>query len=178
MRLEKLKYPIGIANITGKITKKNIEDWVYILETFPQNLELLTRELSDNQLDTPYREEGWTIRQVVHHCYDSHHNSYLRFKWALTEDQPIIKAYYEKRWAKLHDSTSAPIFLSIDALKALHAKWVYLLRGLSDKDLDKLFIHPATNEKIRLKENIGIYAWHCNHHYAHIEELMKRNNWK
>lgn len=177
MSLEALKYPIGKAVIPAQITKKNIEDWILVLEKFPQELEFLTRDLSDNQLDTPYREDGWTIRQVVHHCYDSHHNSYTRFKWALTEEQPVIKVYFEERWATLHDSKSAPIFLSIDALKALHSKWVYLLKGLSDKDLEKTFIHPSGNEVIGLKENIAIYAWHCNHHFAHIAQLMKRNNW-
>ena len=178
MTLEELKYPIGKTDIPENITKKNIEDWISVLETFPQNLEFLTRELSDNQLDTVYREGGWTIRQVVHHCYDSHHNSYNRFKWALTEDKPVIKVYFEERWAELHDSKNAPIFLSIDALKALHAKWVYLLKGLSDKDLENFFIHPSGNEDVGLKENIGIYAWHCNHHFAHIEQLMIRKGWK
>ncbi|WP_337994749.1 YfiT family bacillithiol transferase [Polaribacter ponticola] len=149
-----------------------------VLDTFPQNLEFLTRKLSDYQLDTPYRDGGWSIRQVVHHCYDSHHNSYLRFKWALTEDNPVIKAYYEERWAELHDSKSAPIFLSIDALKALHSKWVYLLKNLTSLELEKSFIHPSSNEIVGLKDNIGIYAWHCNHHFAHIEQLMIRKGWK
>lgn len=177
MTLEELKYPIGKSNIPENITKKNIEDWISVLERFPQELEYLVRELSDNQLDTQYREDGWTIRQVIHHCYDSHHNSYTRFKWALTEDQPLIKVYFEERWAELHDSKSGPIFLTIDALKALHSKWVYLLRGLTDEQLEKSFIHPDGNEKVTLKENIGIYEWHCQHHYAHIQRLMKRKNW-
>jgi hypothetical protein len=178
MNLEALKYPIGNLNIPDNITKKQIEGWIFILETFPQNLEFLTRELSDNQLDTSYRDGGWSIRQVVHHCYDSHHNSYTRFKWALTEDKPIIKAYFEEHWAELHDSKSAPIFLSIDALKALHSKWVYLLKGLKNEDLKRYFIHPESREKVTLKENIGIYAWHCNHHFAHIEQLILRKGWK
>ncbi|WP_166381757.1 YfiT family bacillithiol transferase [Polaribacter sp. 11A2H] len=178
MTLEELKYPIGRTNVPKNITKKNIEDWVSILERFPQELEFLIKELSDNQLDTPYREGGWTIRQVVHHCYDSHHNSYTRFKLALTEDKPVIKAYYEDRWAALQDSKSAPVFLSIDALKALHSKWVYFLRELTDAQLEKTFIHPSKNEQISLKENICMYAWHSKHHFAHIEELMIREGWK
>lgn len=178
MELAALKYPIGIANIPANITKKNIEDWISVLETFPQNLEFLTRELSENQLDTPYRENGWSIRQVVHHCYDSHLNSYIRFKWTLTEDRPIIKAYFEDRWADLKDSKTAPIFLSIDGLKALHAKWIYLLKELENEDLERHFIHPESKAKVTLKENIGIYAWHCNHHFAHIEQLMIRKGWK
>lgn len=178
MDLETLKYPIGQANIPEVITKKNIKDWISVLERFPHELEFLVRELSDNQIDAPYREGGWSIRQVIHHSYDSHHNSYLRFKWALTEDKPIIKAYFEERWAELHDSKTAPILLSIDALKALHAKWVYLLNGLSDKELEKTFIHPSGNKEVSLKENIGMYAWHCQHHYSHIEQLMLRLGWK
>jgi hypothetical protein len=178
MTLEALKHPIGLADIPENITKKNIEDWISVLERFPQELEFLVRELSDNQLDTVYRENGWTIRQVIHHCYDSHHNSYTRFKWALTEDKPLIKVYFEERWAELHDSKSAPIRLSIDALKSLHAKWVYFLRGLKESDLEKSFVHPSGNETVGLKENIGIYAWHCQHHYAHIEQLMIRKGWK
>jgi len=178
MNIEALKYPIGQANIPEKITKKNIEDWISVLERFPQELEFLIRDLSDNQLEIPYREGGWSIRQVVHHCYDSHHNSYTRFKWALTEDKPLIKAYFEEKWAELHDSKSGPIFLTIDALKALHAKWVYLLNGLSNLELEKSFIHPSENNEVSLKENIGIYAWHCQHHYSHIEQLMLREGWK
>lgn len=178
MDLEELKYPIGKANIPENITKKNLEIWISDIERFPHELEFLIRELSEAQLDTPYRENGWTIRQVIHHSYDSHHNSYTRFKWALTEDQPEIKAYYEERWAELHDSKSGPVMLTIDALKALHAKWVYFLRGLTEKELQTTFIHPDGNEVVTLKQNIGIYGWHCQHHYAHIEQLMIRKGWK
>jgi len=178
MNLEKLKYPIGKVEIPENITKKNLEDWISLLERFPHELEFLVRELSENQLDVTYRENGWTIRQVIHHCYDSHHNSYLRFKWALTEENPIIKAYDEVSWAELHDSKTAPILLSLDALKALHAKWVYLIQGLTDAQLEKTFIHPSDNKEISLKKNIAIYAWHCRHHYAHIEQLLIRKDWK
>tara|TARA_R110002049_G_scaffold31538_5_gene106636 strand:+ start:908 stop:1444 length:537 start_codon:yes stop_codon:yes gene_type:complete len=178
MNLEQLKYPIGKVIIPEKITKKHIEEWLSVLEKFPQELEYLTKNLSDNQLDTPYRKDGWTLRQVVHHCYDSHHNSYTRFKWALTEKEPVIKAYYEDRWAELHDSKTAPIFLSIDALKALHAKWVYFLKDTILTDLESIFIHPSGNEKVTLKENIAIYAWHCNHHFAHIQQLMIKKGWQ
>ena len=178
MDLEKLKYPIGKTKIPTSITDKDLEEWISVLERFPQELEFLTKDLSENQLDTPYRKDGWTVRQVIHHCYDSHHNSYIRFKWALTEENPEIKAYFEERWAELHDTKSAPISLSLDALKALHAKWVYLLKGLSKKELLRKFTHPASKDVITLQENIGIYAWHCLHHYAHIEQLMLREGWQ
>jgi hypothetical protein len=120
----------------------------------------------------------YSTSNVKHHCYESHLYAYIRFKWTLKEDKPIIKAYFEERWAALHDSKSASIFLSIDGLKALHAKWIYLINNLKDEDLDCYFIHPESNSKVTLKENIGIYAWHCNHHFAHIEQLMVRKGWK
>lgn len=175
--IELLKYPIGKPEIPKKITAALLKKWITIIELFPVKIKELTRNLSDKQLDTPYRQEGWTIRQVVHHCYDSHHNSYTRFKWTLTEDSPLIKAYDEKKWAALHDSKSAPIHLSINSLTSLHAKWVFLLRGMTTEDFSKSFIHPDGDKKVSLLEITGIYAWHCEHHFAHIFELIKRKNW-
>ena len=176
--LEKLKYPIGKTNIPENITETIIQDWISTIENHPKKLSKLVQVLDDNQLDTQYRPKGWTIRQVIHHLSDSHHNSYTRFKWTLTENKPTIKVYFEERWAELFDGKTAPISLSINNLTALHAKWVYLLKGLSNKDLDKTFIHPDGNEEVSLKENIGIYAWHCEHHYEHINQLLIRKNWK
>lgn len=178
MNLEKLRFPIGKPKIPVTITQKIITDWILILEDFPTKLTKLVQHLSEEQLDTCYRKDGWTIRQVIHHCYDSHHNSYTRFKWTLTENKPLIKAYFEDKWAALHDSKKAPILLSLNALTTLHAKWVYFLKGLSEQELSSTFVHPEGNEIVTLKENIGIYAWHCNHHFAHIEQLLIRKNWK
>lgn len=175
--LEKLKYPIGKFDCPKHITHEQIQTWISILELFPNSLELLVKDLTNNQLDTSYRPNGWTIRQVVHHLSDSHHNSYSRFKWSLTEDNPLIKTYYEDRWANLFDSKTAPIELSLNHLKAVHAKLVYLVKGLDVLELEKAFIHPEGNETVMLKENLGIYAWHCNHHYAHIEGLLKEKTW-
>ncbi|MFH4964336.1 YfiT family bacillithiol transferase [Gaetbulibacter sp. M235] len=175
--LHQLQYPIGKFEIPTSITQSQIKSWISILEHFPNRLESLVKNLTDNQLDTVYRPDGWTVRQVVHHVSDSHHHSYSRFKWALTEDKPVIKAYYEDRWAELIDSKTAPIDMSIQHIKAIHFKLVYLLKRLNENDLNKLFIHPETKKEVLLKQNIGIYAWHSNHHYAHIENLLKRNNW-
>lgn len=175
--MEDLKYPIGQVNIPTEITSKNISNWINDIENFPNNLEKLVSKLTEKQLNTPYRKGGWTVRQTIHHCGDSHVNSYVRFKWTLTEEQPTIKAYYEDRWAELFDTKDAPIEISLNFIKALHAKWVYLLQGLSDTDLNKVFIHPESGDTVSLKKNIGIYAWHCNHHYAHIENLLIRNHW-
>lgn len=173
-----LKYPIGIASIPKDITPDDINKWISTIETLPVKLKQLVTNLTEKQLDTTYRQDGWTIRQVIHHLSDSHHNSYTRFKWALTEDKPIIKVYFEERWAELSDSKTAPISLSLNNLIALHAKWVYLLKGLSEEQLTKSFIHPDGNEEVSLGENIGIYAWHCEHHYEHINQLMIRKGWK
>jgi len=172
------RYPIGVFSSPSIITEEILQNWIQTLEHFPTRLENLVKDLSEVQLDTPYREDGWTLRQVVHHCADSHHHSYIRFKWALTEENPVIKAYNEADWAELFDTKTAPIEISLLHLKAVHAKLVYLLKGLSDKDLQKSFVHPETNETVLLRKNIGIYAWHCNHHYAHIENLLIDKGWK
>lgn len=175
--LQKLKYPIGTFECPNTISDGHIESWISILEHFPNRLENLVKGLSDSQLDTVYRPGGWTIRQVVHHISDSHHHSYARFKWALTEDTPVIKAYFEDRWAALFDSKTAPIDMSLQHLKAVHYKLVYLLKGLSKDDLNKCFIHPESNKEVMLGYNVGMYAWHSSHHYAHIENLLKINGW-
>ena len=176
--MEHLKYPIGQVNIPKIISENDIRNWISDIEKFPKKLETLVQQLSEEQLNTPYRDGGWTVKQTIHHCGDSHVHSYIRFKWALTEEQPIIKAYYEDRWAELFDTKDAPIALSLQFIKALHATWVYLLKGLSKEDLDKEFIHPESGANVSLKKNIGLYAWHCNHHYAHIENLLLRNDWR
>lgn len=178
MDLEKLKYPIGKFDCPSTISPQTIEAWISILEHFPARLNSLVENLSETQLNTRYRPDGWTVRQVIHHVYDSHHNCYTRFKWALTEDSPLIKAYNEGDWAKLFDYSTAPMSLSLNALTALHAKLVYLLKGMTVEAFQKEFIHPEKEESVSLAKNTGIYAWHCNHHYAHIENLMKREGWK
>ena len=175
--LEQLRYPIGTYRIPETITQEQREEWISILEHLPNRLEALVTPLSEEQLETPYRPEGWTVRQLVHHISDSHHHSYIRFKWALTEDNPVIKPYFEKEWSKLFDARTAPIQMSLDHLKAVHAKLVYLLKGLSLEQLQKKFTHPDGDEETTLDENIGRYAWHGSHHYAHIENLIKREDW-
>ncbi|MGI9545865.1 MAG: YfiT family bacillithiol transferase [Flavobacteriaceae bacterium] len=175
--LESLRYPIGKFQLPAAITDDLISRWIDALEEYPDRLNTLVTGLSEEQLETPYRPEGWTVRQLVHHISDSHHNSYIRFKWALTEEMPVIKVYDEKKWAELHDTRNAPISLSLAHLKAVHSKLVFLLRGLNRADLKKKFIHPDGNEETSLEENIGRYVWHGNHHFAHITSLLRRNNW-
>lgn len=175
--LEALRYPIGKFNAPARITAADLKNWIAVLEALPSRLQELVQKLEDHQLDTPYRPGGWTIRQVVHHLADSHHNSYIRFKWGLTEDNPTIKPYLEKEWAQLFDTKTAPIALSLDHLKAVHAKLVYLLKGLSAAQLQRTFTHPEGQVKTSLAENIGRYAWHSNHHYAHIQNLLAAKGW-
>ncbi|MFD2727443.1 YfiT family bacillithiol transferase [Hyunsoonleella rubra] len=175
--LEQLKYPIGKFDCPDQITEVHIAEWISILEKFPIRLEALVKHLSKEQLETPYRPGGWTIRQTVHHISDSHHHSYSRFKWALTEEKPLIKAYFEDRWAELSDSKGDPIQMSIEHLKAIHYKLVNLLKSMSEDDFKRSFIHPETNSEVFLDYNLGNYAWHSNHHYAHIENVMMQNGW-
>ncbi|MGI9552294.1 MAG: YfiT family bacillithiol transferase [Aurantibacter sp.] len=177
MDIEKLKYPIGKYQRPEKITEEHLRSCIDELEVFPNKLEALVKDLNEEQLNTPYRVEGWTVRQVVHHIADSHHHSYTRFKWALTENKALIKAYEEKDWSNLFDARTAPIQLSLDYLKSLHAKMVYLLRGLSNTDLQKCYTHPEGQVEVTVEENICKYAWHGNHHYGHIENLLKREGW-
>lgn len=175
--LEKLKYPVGHFVVPREIGDVQLADWIARLEALPVALEDLVLNLSEEQLNTAYRPGGWTVRQLLHHIADSHHNSYIRFKWGLTEDRPLIKAYDEKAWASLFDSRTAPIALSLDHLKAVHAKLVFLLKGLKTEDLQRTFIHPETKAETSLAENVGRYAWHGSHHYAHIRNLLIREGW-
>ncbi|MBC7388089.1 MAG: putative metal-dependent hydrolase, partial [Opitutaceae bacterium] len=140
--LELLKYPIGKFVKPTIIDKTFIDNSIRAIESFPSKLEAEVIYLTDSQLDTSYRPEGWTIRQVVNHCADSHINSLVRFKLALTEDKPIIKPYYEERWAELSDSKSMPIIPAIQMLHGIHSRWTILLKSLSDNDIKKTFIHP------------------------------------
>lgn len=175
--LEQLRYPIGHFKYTDTVDGIIVSDWISELESLPTRLEDLVLPLSGKQLDTPYRPEGWTVRQLVHHLADSHHNTYTRFKWALTEDRPVIKAYNEKDWGDLFDSRQAPLQISLDYIRALHVKLVFLLRGLSEEELSKVYIHPNGNKEVCLMQAIGMYAWHGNHHLAHISGLIQREGW-
>ena len=178
MTLEQLKYPIGKFEAPATITKEILSQWIAAISSFPTRLKNEVNHLTDEQLDTQYRPEGWTVKQVIHHCADSHMNSLTRFKLALTEDQPTIKPYYEERWAELLDSKNMPIAPSLKMLEGIHERWTVLLNHLTEEQNARIFIHPEHGKTFRIDENIGVYAWHCNHHLAHITETKKRNNWK
>lgn len=178
MTLEQLKYPIGKFEKPELITNEILQEWFSAISTFPARLNAEVITLNQEQLDTAYRPEGWTIRQVVHHCADSHMNSLIRFKLTLTEEQPIIKPYYEDRWAELADSKSMPVEPSLKMIEGIHERWTVLLSQLTENQLSRTFIHPEHGRAVRIDYNIGLYAWHGNHHLAHITETKKRYNWK
>ncbi len=178
MTTEQLKYPIGRFEQPAKITKDILAQWISDIASFPARLKNEVIHLKNEQLDTQYRPDGWTIRQVVHHCADSHINSFTRLKLALTEDQPTIKPYYEERWAELADSKNMPIAPALKMIEGTHERWTFLLNNLTQEQHAKVFIHPEHGKTFRIDENIGVYAWHCNHHLAHITETKKRHNWQ
>ncbi|KYG31760.1 YfiT family bacillithiol transferase [Alkalihalobacillus trypoxylicola] len=170
-----LKYPVGKFEFNHEITNRVTEDWINEIEALPNLLRGAVKNLDNEQLDTPYRLEGWTVRQVIHHLADSHMNAYVRFKWALTEEKPVIKPYDETEWAELYDY-KLPIDISLSLLEALHKRWTHLLLSLTPADMEKTFMHPESGE-VSVGKNIGIYAWHGRHHLAHITSLCKRKNW-
>jgi len=175
--LEKLKYPIGPFTAPEKYTLIYLSEKIADIASFPERLKKEVSSLTNEQLNTQYRPDGWTIRQVIHHCADSHMNCYIRIKWALTEENPIIKFYYEDRWSELYDNTTMPIEPTLSLLDGLHFRLAYLMKNLNNKDLKKSFIHPANNKEYKIDEILGTYAWHSNHHLAHITELKKRKGW-
>lgn len=171
-----LRYPIGLFDHTGPVTDADLTRWIDEIEALPDQMRRAVAGLTDAQLDTPYRPSGWTLRQVVHHVPDSHLNCYVRFKWALTEDEPTIKPYDERCWAALADVRLVPVATSLDFLALLHTKWVALLRALSREQWARRFVHPAAGPA-ELAWTVGSYAWHGRHHLAHITRTVKREGW-
>jgi len=170
--LYKLKFPIGEFIKPEVITKQHIEGWVTNIEALPQSIILVTKGLNEKELNYKYRPNGWTIKQVVHHCADSHINSLIRFKLALTENNPTIRPYFEDRFATLNDyseSIDAPISILI----GVHKKLGILLKNLSQEELKREFIHPEHGKRFSIEETIGVYAWHSNHHLAHIQQALE-----
>ena len=172
LNLEKLKFPIGKCPKTDSVSENNLETWIAIIENFPSKIKNLTSTLSVAELNWMYRPKGWSIKQVVHHCADSHINSFIRFKLALTEDVPTIKPYEEALWAQLADGNSNDISPSFQIIEGVHARWVLLLKSLGSTELKRQFFHPENLKIASLEETIGVYAWHCNHHLAHIKQAL------
>ena len=170
------RYPIGKFKYEGSPSQAQRAEFIREIEQTPAKLRAAIKGLSSGQLDTPYREGGWTVRQVVHHVPDSHINAYVRYKLALTEDEPTIKPYAEDRWAELADAKSTPIEVSLALLENLHERWVRLLRSLGPEDWKRQFRHPELG-LVSLEKNLAMYAWHGKHHVAHVTELRRRMGW-
>jgi hypothetical protein len=170
------RYPIGKFEYTGPYTPEQRASMIDQIEDAPMALRKALRGLVDEQLATPYREGGWTVRQLVHHVADSHINAYCRFRLALTEDNPTIKPYEEQLWAELPDGAKAPIGLSLAILDALHARWGLLLRSLTPEQFTRPVTHPASGQH-DIDWLLGVYSWHGAHHTAHVTELRKARGW-
>lgn len=175
--IEKLKYPIGNFLPPKETSDAFIKQWIEEVASLPSQVRTAVVGLNEAQLDTPYRPGGWTLRQVVHHLPDSHMNCYMRFRLALTEDNPTVRPYEEQLWATLPDAAHGPVDLSLDLLEMLHKRWVVLLRAMSEADYQKTFFHPGSQKTFRLATVLALYAWHGKHHLSHITELKKRMGW-
>lgn len=171
-----LRYPVGTFTPAGPPDAAQRAAWIAEIAEMPGRLRDAIAGLTPEQLDTPYRPEGWTVRQVVHHLADSHMNSYIRYKLALTEERPTIKPYDEARWAELADGRFGAVELSLGLLDALHTRWVLSFYALKPEDFDRVFVHPEIGV-VSLGENLGRYAWHGRHHIAHITGLRQRMGW-
>jgi uncharacterized damage-inducible protein DinB len=169
------RYPIGKFSYTGPLTADQKKQFLDDIEQTPARLREAVRGLSDAQLDTPYRDGGWSVRQVVHHVPDSHMNAYIRFKLALTEDDPTIKPYMEARWAELVDSRE-PIENSLTMLDSLHRRWTIVLRNITDDGWQRTFRHPELGP-MTLEKTLALYSWHGRHHIAHVTALRERKGW-
>ncbi len=168
------RFPIGQFHAPDSVSADERSRWIDTIASAPARLRAAVDGLSDAQLDTPYREGGWTIRQVVHHVPDSHMNAYIRFKLALTEGSPTIKPYDETAWARLHDAFETPIEVSLSLLDYLHRRWVVLMRGLSNADWQRSFVHPEYGWTQKLEQTLALYAWHSDHHVAHVKQALER----
>jgi hypothetical protein len=171
-----LSYPIGRFAFDETTAAANRQSAIDAIAGLPAALETVLAGLDEQQVDTPYRPDGWTVRQLVHHIADSHMNAYMRFRLALTEQEPSIKGYDEKAWAELADSRSMPVTVSVQLLSALHARWAALLAAMQPEDFTRTLVHPV-NGKGTLERYTALYAWHGTHHVAHIQRLRDRTGW-
>ena len=175
--MEDLRYPIGRMTPKPSLAPEERETLIRQIAEAPALLREAVRGLTDEQLDTPYRPGGWTVRQVVHHLPDSHMNAYIRFKLGMTENQPTIKPYSEKSWSELAEARSAPVEMSLRMLESLHERWVVFLRSLKPTDFARTIVHPESGT-MNLDRVLQVYSWHGRHHTAHITSLRERMDWK
>jgi hypothetical protein len=171
-----LRYPIGDFKPLPSYTDAQRAGFVQDIAELPAKLRAALFGLNEQQVETPYRDGGWTVRQTVHHVADSHVNSYIRFRFAVTEDNPTIMPYNEKAWAELADAKHEPVEVSLKLLEGIHQRWVVLLKSFKADDWKRTLFHPERG-KLDLSLNAALYSWHCKHHVAHITELRKRKGW-
>ncbi|RNL50593.1 YfiT family bacillithiol transferase [Pedobacter jejuensis] len=174
MDLEQLKYPIGQFIMPAKFDEQQAKIWISEIENLPNQIKMATENLTEEELNQTYRPNGWTLRQVVHHIPDSHMNAYIRFKQAITEDIPVIRPYFEERWAETEEAKNGDIQMSIALLASLHQRWVAFLKTLKIGDYQRKYIHPAQNKELTLANMLGMYAWHGKHHLAHIVNTISQ----
>ncbi len=174
-RIEDLRYPLGEFDSSIEVTPELRREMIQTIKDLPSKVFKAVEGLTDEQLDTPYRPEGWTVRQTVHHIADSHINSLCRFKLALTEENPLIRQYYEDRWAELADSR-LPVDASLKIIEGIHLRWATLLESLTEKDFRRKLRHPDSGEWT-IEKFLALYAWHSRHHTAHITKLRARMSW-
>ena len=170
------RFPVGRYRVEGEITAEQRHTWIEQIAATPARMRAAGQGSTDAQLDTPYRDGGWTVRQLVHHVPDSHANAYIRFKLGLTESDPVIKPYDEAAWARLDDSRVTPPEVSLTLLEMLHVRWVNVLRAVTDEQWSRTIQHPE-NGRMRLDFVLGMYAWHGRHHVAHVTRLRDRMGW-
>lgn len=171
------RYPIGIFKKPESISADDREEFIAAFATIPHRMREAIAGLDEKQLDTPYREGGWTVRQVVHHLPDSHMNAYIRFRLALTEDNPTIRPYMEERWAELADEKSGAIDVSLALLENVHARMVMMFKAMSELQWTRTFFHPEKQKTSDLSTTLAMYVWHSNHHLAHITSLREKMGW-
>ncbi len=171
-----IRFPVG-GFLPQPFSQKQKEEWLLDIKFLPSALELAIQNLDEAQLQTPYREGGWTVHQLVHHIADSHMNAYMRFRLGLTEDNPTIKPYDQDAWAQLNDTKTLPINVSLTLLHALHQRLYATIGELNDDTWERTVFHPEHKKKISLWELLGMYAWHGKHHVAHIKNLRERMGW-
>ena len=175
--MEDLRYPTGKYQ-PQPFSVKQLEEWLIDIQFLPQHLENAVLNLDEQQLNTAYRPDGWTVRQVVHHVADSHMNAYIRFKLGLTENNPTIKPYNEEAWAKMKDTAVIPINVSLTLLHALHVRWMEVLKEIKEEEWERTVVHPEHGKQMTLWHLLGMYAWHGRHHIAHVTALRERMGWQ
>jgi len=169
MSHEHLKYPVGRYDHSKRVEMSDIDELIEIIDDFPEQLADLVLDLDDEDFEMTYRPDGWSVRQIVSHCADSHMNAFIRFKLALTEEHPTIKPYSQNGWASLPDADEAPLELSLLMLDGVHGRWVWLMDSMDEEDWNKTYYHPENKLDYRLIDVLGLYAWHCRHHLEHVK---------